>query len=34
MINGFVLLRFRARAPDDLSGLEGIYLYIIIIIIK
>ena len=27
MISDFVLVRFRARAPDDLSAIEVIYLY-------
>ena len=29
MINDFVLLRFRARTPEDLSAIEVIYLFII-----
>ena len=31
--NDFVLLRFWARAPEDLSAIEVIYIIIIIIII-
>ena len=31
LINDFVLLRFRARTPEDLSAIEVIYLYIYII---
>ena len=31
LINDFVLLRFRARTPKDLSAIEVIYLFIIII---
>ena len=31
LINEFVLLRFRARAPDDLSAIEVIFFIIIII---
>ena len=33
MINDSVLLRFRARAPEDVSAIEVIYLLIKIIII-
>ena len=33
MINDSVLLRFRARTPEDLSAIEVIYLLFIIIII-
>ena len=32
--NDFVLLRFWARAPEDLSAIEVIYIIIIIIIIN
>ena len=32
LINDFVLLRFRARAPEDLSAIEVILYYYIIII--
>ena len=30
MINEFVLLRFRARTPDDLSAIEVIYLLLLL----
>ena len=30
LINDVVLLRFRARTPEDLSAIEVIYLFIII----
>ena len=30
MINDFVLLRFRAQAPEDLSAIEVIFIIIII----
>ena len=33
LINDFVLLRFRARAPEDLSAIEVIFLFLYIIII-
>ena len=33
MINDFVLLRFRARVPEDLSAIEVIFIIIIIIIV-
>ena len=29
MINDFVLLRFRARAPEDLSAIEIIFIFIL-----
>ena len=32
LIHDFVLLRFRARAPEDLSAIEVIFIVIIIII--
>ena len=31
LINDFVLLRFRARAPEDLSAIEVIFLFLYII---
>ena len=30
MINYFVLVRFRARAPEDLSAIEVIYLLLLL----
>ena len=34
MINDFVLLRFRARAPEDLSAIEVIFIIIILLAIR
>ena len=34
MINDFVLLRFRARAPEDLSAIKVIFIIIIIIVLS